>query len=123
MTIFYIALGGGIGAVLRHLLTSKASHIFGVAFPYGTIIVNIIGSCLMGILIGYLAKTLPHSMELRAFLAIGLLGGFTTFSAFSLDAVNMIERGQLSQAAIYVALSVFVSIVALFAGLYVMRHI
>lgn len=121
MTILYIALGGGIGAVLRYLVTSQATHMLGTSFPYGTAIVNVTGSCLMGVLIGYFAKTLPHSMEMRSFLAVGVLGGFTTFSAFSLDAVNMIERGQVMQAVIYIGTSVILSIAALFVGLYLMR--
>jgi len=122
MTLLYIASGGAIGAVLRYMFTIGSGHIFGVNFPYGTFIVNIIGSFLMGIVVGYLAKTLPHSMDLRAFLVIGLLGGFTTFSSFSLDVVVLFERGELLNATIYVAFSVIIAILALFAGLYVMRQ-
>ena len=123
MTLFYIALGGSIGSVLRHLVTTQTSHLLGNSYPYGTMIVNILGSLLMGLFIGYLVKTLPHSMEIRSFFAVGVLGGFTTFSAFSLDAVNMIERGQMSSAAIYIALSVILSIVSLFLGLQIIKNI
>ena len=122
MTLFYIASGGAIGAVLRYLMTIQAGRLFGSGFPYGTIVVNITGSFLMGVFIGYMAKTLPHSLELRAFAAIGLLGGFTTFSSFSLDVVAMIERGQLGHAAIYATTSMVVAITALFGGLFLMRQ-
>lgn len=121
MTIFYIAAGGAIGAMLRYLVTTKTTSLLGIAFPYGTMVVNILGSLAMGLFIGYMAKTLPHSMELRAFATVGVLGGFTTFSAFSLDAVTLIERGQTTQAAIYITASVVISITALFAGLWLVR--
>ncbi len=121
MTLIYIAIGGAIGSVLRYLMMVKTTAIIGVNFPYGTMVVNIIGSLCMGLLIGYLSKTLPHSMELRAFLAIGVLGGFTTFSSFSLDIVTLIERGQMAQAATYSIASVVVSVIALFAGLHMFR--
>ena len=123
MTLLYIALGGSIGSVLRYLVTTQTSRLLGNNYPYGTLIVNIAGSLAMGLFIGYLVKTLPHSMELRSFIAVGLLGGFTTFSAFSLDAVNMIERGQMVEVAIYIALSVILSIMALFLGLHIIRNI
>lgn len=123
MILPYIAAGGAIGASLRYLITSRITQWMGVNFPYGTIAVNIIGSLLMGLLIGYFAKTLPHSNELRAFLSIGVLGGFTTFSAFSLDAVSLIERGALLQATAYIASSVLISILALFIGLYIIRQV
>lgn len=122
MTILYVAAGGAIGSVLRYMVTTRAAALLGLNFPYGTMIVNISGSFLMGILVGYLSKTLPHSMELRAFLAIGILGGFTTFSSYSLDVVTLIERGQMAQAATYAILSVILAIASLFAGLYLMRQ-
>jgi CrcB protein len=122
MTPFYIAAGGAMGSILRYYLSNYVNHLTKGYFPMGTLTVNILGSFLMGVLVGYMAKTLPHSNDLRSFLAIGILGGFTTFSAFSLDAVTLIERGNIYQAGIYVALSVFVSIVALFAGLHLTRN-
>jgi CrcB protein len=121
MTLLYIAIGGAIGSVLRYLLMSKSANILGLSFPYSTLIINVIGSCLMGVLVGYMAKTLPHSNDLRAFAAVGVLGGFTTFSAFSLDAVTLLERGELAQASIYVVASVVLSILALFAGIMLIR--
>ena len=87
MIPLYVALGGGIGAVARYFVTVLCGAWFGSNYPYGTFAVNVLGSLLMGILIGYMAKTLPHSLELRAFLALGVLGGFTTFSSSSLDAL------------------------------------
>ncbi len=123
MTPLYIAIGGAIGSVLRYFTSNYINSLFKVDFPAGTIAVNIIGSLEMGIIIGYLVKTLPHSNELRSFLTIGLLGGFTTFSAFSLDAITLIERGNTHLAFIYIALSVFVSIVALFIGLQITRNL
>ena len=123
MILPYIAAGGAIGASLRYLVTSRITGFMGINFPYGTIFVNIAGSLFMGLLIGYFAKTLSHSNELRAFLSIGVLGGFTTFSAFSLDAASLIERGNMYQAAIYVVSSVLISILALFAGLYITRQV
>jgi CrcB protein len=121
MTLFYVGIGGALGSILRYLTITLSGKIFGVTFPYGTITVNIVGSCLMGVLAGYLARTLPHSMDLRAFLAVGVLGGFTTFSAFSLDTVTLLDRGEIAHAAIYVVFSVLLSIVALFAGLAAVR--
>ena len=123
MTIVYIAIGGALGSVLRYLATVQAANLLGKSLPYGTFAVNIIGSFIMGIVIGYLAKTLPHSNELRSFLTIGLLGGFTTFSAFSLDAITLIERGETLQAGFYVLSSVIFAILAVFAGLYIIKCI
>lgn len=123
-SFFLIGIGGALGAMLRHGVNIGAGRIFGLNFPYGTIIVNVIGSFLMGVLIAYLARRLGASNhELRLFLATGFLGGFTTFSAFSLDAVALYERGDITQAGVYVVMSVLVSIGALFAGLLLMRSL
>lgn len=117
-----VGLGGAIGAMLRHGVGVGASRILGVSFPYGTLIVNVLGSLLMGVLIAWLAKrTGGTSNELRLFLATGVLGGFTTFSAFSLDAMALYERGEVEQALFYVLTSVLVSIVALGIGLWATR--
>ncbi len=123
MIPIYIFIGGGIGSVLRYFLSSNISRHFGTYFSYGTLAVNIIGSFLMGVLIEYLTKTLPHSLELRAFLAVGILGGFTTFSAFSLDAIIMFERGDNMLALAYVLASVVFSIIAVFAGMMLIQAI
>jgi fluoride exporter len=117
----YVFLGGGVGSVLRYLFTINISRVVGTNFPYGTLAVNVIGSFAMGALVGYLAKTMPHSMELRAFLAVGVLGGFTTFSAFSMDAITLFEHNELSLALLYVIGSVVFSIFAVFFGLAVVR--
>jgi len=122
-TIFLIALGGSIGAVLRYFCMSG----FGALFPsingvYATASVNIIGSLLMGALIGLLAKYGgQYSSEIRLFVAVGVLGSFTTFSTFSLDVISMYQNGQLASAMIYVISSVILSILALFAGLLLIR--
>lgn len=118
---FYIALGGAIGAMLRHGTSSFITRSLATAFPLGTLTVNIIGSLLMGLIVGYLVKTLPHSIELRGFLVVGLLGGFTTFSAFSLDVITLIERGAFWQATAYVVVSVVLSVLAVLAGLLIFR--
>jgi fluoride exporter len=119
-----IGIGGALGAMLRHGVNVSATRLLGAGFPYGTIIVNIAGSFLMGLLIAWLARRMGGSSnELRLFLATGFLGGFTTFSAFSLDAVVLYERGDIAQAGLYIAISVIVSIGALFAGLLLMRSL
>lgn len=123
MLALYIFIGGGIGSFLRHILASNIAKNFGANFPYGTMAVNVLGSFIMGIIIEYLSRTLPHSMELRAFLVVGILGGFTTFSAFSLDAILLFERGNLALALIYIMSSVVLSIIAIFAGLMVIRYL
>lgn len=123
MTYLYVALGGAIGAILRLFTVRQATHIFGTSFPTGTFIVNVLGSMAMGIFVGYLAKNLSHSMEFRSFIAVGLLGGFTTFSAFSFDIATMIERGNLPIAVFYAIGSVTLSVLAVFAGLYLMRQV
>lgn len=119
--ILSIAAGGAIGAVLRHLVSSNMMRALGPAFPYGTMTVNIVGSILMGILIGVLAKYFDGNNMLRAFLTVGLLGGFTTFSAFSLDVIVMAERGDYVPATIYILASVICSVGGLWLGLASMR--
>lgn len=121
--IAYAALGGAIGASGRYLVGLVALRIFGLGFPYGTFIVNILGALLMGLLIEAIALRFQGSVELRTLLATGVLGGFTTFSAFSLEVANMIERGQWPTAALYSCASVIFSVTALFAGLYLGRYI
>jgi CrcB protein len=119
--ILAIAAGGAIGSVLRHFAGSGAMALLGLAFPYGTLFVNIFGSFLMGVFVGSFAQYGNLSPELRAFLTVGLLGGFTTFSSFSLDVVTLYERGEVAAAILYVALSVILSLAAIFAGLFLMR--
>lgn len=119
-----VALGGGIGAGFRHLANVAASRLFGAGFPVGTLVVNVGGGLLMGILAGHLALgSRSAGEELRLFLATGVLGGFTTFSAFSLDAVMLWERGEVLTALAYVVASVVLSILALVAGLAIARAV
>lgn len=121
MHFLLVAIGGAIGASLRHLVGLVTLRLFGPNFPWGTLAVNIVGSFAMGILVELIARRLNASTELRLFLMTGLLGGFTTFSSFSLDTANMWERGEVAIAAGYVSGSVVLSIGALFAGLALMR--
>jgi CrcB protein len=109
--------GAGIGGALRHGVNLAGARLFGFGFPFGTLIVNILGSLLMGLLAGYFAYRTGIPQHLRLFLTTGILGGFTTFSAFSLDAALLMERHAYGLAAAYVAVSVAVSIAALFAGM------
>ncbi len=119
--LLIVAAGGAVGAALRHLTGLAAMRMLGFAFPWGTLSVNIVGSFLMGVFIELLAVKLQGGTELRLFVATGLLGGFTTFSAFSLDVAVLWERGALLLAASYVVASVGASILALFAGLFLIR--
>ena len=116
-----IALGGAVGAVARHFLSARIMNLLGSGFPYGTLVVNVLGSFIMGLLIMALATRLNISQEWRGFIVVGVLGGFTTFSTFSLETALLIERGTLMQVALYVGSSVIVSIGALFVGLWLGR--
>ena len=119
-----VALGGGIGAGCRHLVNVAALRLFGPSFPAGTLTVNLLGGLLMGLLAGFLAlRDSGGGQDLRLFVGTGILGGFTTFSAFSLDAVLLWERGAIGSASAYVAASVLLSIGALVAGLALARSI
>lgn len=116
-----VMLGGAIGALARYQFGRLAGHMFGFAFPYGTLGVNVIGGFLMGALAGWLARFGQGGEPIRLLIAVGVLGGFTTFSSFSLEVVLMMERGQTALAASYAAISVVLSVAALFAGLMLMR--
>ncbi len=119
--IFAIATGGALGAVLRHGVNVGLARLLGVGFPWGTLTVNIAGSFIMGLLIAVFAHLWSAPHEIKAFLTVGFLGGLTTFSAFSLDAVTLWERGEGLTAGLYVAGSVIFSLAALFAGLFIVR--
>jgi CrcB protein len=119
--ILAIAAGGAIGAVGRHFVNVGAVTMLGTGFPYATLIVNVVGSFLMGVLIHVMAVSWTVSLEMRAFLTVGGLGAFTTFSTFSLDVALLYERGQLFLAGIYIVVSVAISIGALFIGLKLSR--
>jgi fluoride exporter len=118
MILVIVALGGALGSMFRYAVMSKIGALWGSNFPYSTLIVNVSGSCLMGILIGLLAKSTFATTEIRAFLAVGVLGGYTTFSTFSLDVLTLWERGEVKQAVIYIALSLVLSIGGIVAGLW-----
>lgn len=122
-TLFAIALGGAVGASGRYLFNLQAMRLFGLNFPWGTLGVNIIGSFIMGLLAESIALRFNVSAEMRSFLMTGVLGGFTTFSAFSLDAGVMIERNDFALAGLYIGASVVGSIAALFLGLYAVRTV
>lgn len=122
MPYLLVGIGGAIGAMLRYGVSSLSGHFWPSPFPYATVIINVVGSLAMGLLVGVLARTLPvGQQEIRLFVAVGVLGGFTTFSAFSLDAVTLWERGDFFGSGLYVLLSVVFSIAALVAGLMITR--
>jgi len=119
----FVFLGAGLGGALRHGVNVGCARMCGTAFPWGTLTVNVVGSFIMGVLAAWLAIRAGEgwSQPLRLFLTTGILGGFTTFSAFSLDAALIWERGQIGLAAAYVAASVVLSIAGLLAGLALIR--
>jgi CrcB protein len=119
--IFLVAAGGAVGSVLRYLVGLWTLRSFGPSFPWGTLTVNVTGSFLIGVLAEVIARKFGASAEMRVFLITGILGGYTTFSAFSLDAITLLERGEPVTALIYVASSVLLSALAVFAGLALMR--
>jgi CrcB protein len=129
MASMNVALGGAIGAVARYQLGRGMTHWLGpqvvTAFPWATLAANIIGSMAMGLLAGWLARHGGESPfngeQMRLFLGVGLLGGFTTFSAFSLEMMLLVERGQAASAVTYAGVSVLAGLAALYIGLIVMR--
>lgn len=128
MATLHVALGGAIGSVLRYQLGRAMTQWFGPqaisAFPWATLTVNVIGSLAMGLLAGWLARFGPDSASAepyRLLLGVGLLGGFTTFSAFSLEMTMLLQRGQAVSAFFYISASVFMGLVALQIGLLMTR--
>ena len=117
-----VFLGGGLGAALRHGINLLSARLFGTAFPWHTLIENVTGSLVMGLLAAYFALKGDASQHWRLFMTTGILGGYTTFSAFSLDTVLLYERGETAMAALYVLASVALAIGGLFAGLALVRH-
>ncbi len=122
MLYVLVFIGGGIGSMMRHAVNVAMARWFGLNFPFGTLAVNVTGSIVMGLLAGYFAFKGAPTQHWRLFLMTGILGGYTTFSAFSLDAILLYERGQLALAGLYVGVSVVVSIAGLFGGLVLVRH-
>ena len=121
--LILVAAGGAIGAALRHLVNLASLRLVGPGFPWGTMAVNVAGSFAMGVFVELLARRFNASNELRLFIATGVLGGFTTFSAFSLDFAVLWERGAALPALTYAITSVVGSILALFLGLWLARSI
>lgn len=121
MNVLAIAAGGATGAVLRHFLNTLVMMLVPGGFPAGIMAINILGSLVMGLLTGIFALVYDPSQIVKLFLTVGLLGGFTTFSAFSLDTVLLWERGLMVQAMFYVFGSVLLSIAALMTGLWLVR--
>lgn len=115
--ILLVALGGALGSLARYGVNVWTARAFGPAFPWGTLTVNVAGGFVMGLIAALLALRGGEAGEARLFLMTGVLGGFTTFSAFSLDAVTLWERGEAGVALMYVAASVSLSVAALVAGL------
>lgn len=122
MEYLLVFIGSGIGGALRHGVNVLSLSLFGMNFPYGTMLINIVGSALMGVVIGLFAGSHLTGQDTRLFLTTGILGGFTTFSTFSLETVTLWERGQHIAAVGYVLASVIVSVAALGLTLYLMRR-
>ena len=120
--LLYVMVGGAVGSGARYLTGRAMTALLGPDYPFGTLAVNLIGGLLMGVLVGVLARN-TASEAWRLLLAVGVLGGFTTFSSFSLDVVTLIERGAIGVAFGYILLSVIGSIVAVFAGLSAVRAV
>ncbi|MBR1218741.1 fluoride efflux transporter CrcB [Bradyrhizobium sp. U87765 SZCCT0131] len=123
MSYLLVFVGGGLGATLRHAINMLCARWFGTGFPYGTFLINISGSIVMGLIAGYLAFRGQAAQPWRLFLMTGVLGGYTTFSAFSLDSMLLYERGEIGLAAFYVAGSVVLAIAGLVAGMALVRHL
>lgn len=120
--VLLVALGGAVGAVARYGAGALALRLVGPGWPWGTLAVNIVGGLLMGLLAGWLPARAVGGESLRPLLSVGVLGGFTTFSAFSLETALMIERREWAAAGAYVAASVILSIAALLLGLWLSRR-
>ena len=125
--VLTIAFGGALGAVGRHYVSAIANGFFSGmiagGFPYGTLFVNVLGSFLMGVLVEVMALYWSPPIELRALMTVGFLGAFTTFSTFSMETVLLYERGALGLMALYMALSLALCILGMFAGLFVVRNL
>ena len=121
--ILAIAIGGGLGSVARHYAITAASSQWGPNFPYGTLIVNVLGSFIIGALMETMAQKWQVSLETRAFLVTGFLGGFTTFSAFSFDVLKLVDTDHYLTALLYVLLSVGLSLTAIFMAVHLIRGV
>ena len=121
--IALVAMGGAIGATARYLLSGLALRAFGPGWPWGTFLANGLGSLLMGLLAGWLAHKIDGGSAFRLFLGVGILGGFTTFSAYSLEVALMVERKAYSTAAGYALGSLGLGVIGLFVGLMIARKV
>ncbi|WP_440616824.1 fluoride efflux transporter CrcB [Cysteiniphilum sp. 6C5] len=125
LTLLLVGLGGGLGSISRFGLSEFIYKVFGKSFPHGILIVNILGCLIIGALAAFFQKErlLEHFLtpHFRALLITGFLGGFTTFSSFSLDALTLLQKGEWSKAIIYIMLSVFISMIAVFVGFYLVE--
>lgn len=120
-SVLLVAVGGAFGSVCRYLVGVGAGRLLGTEFPFGTLTVNIVGSFVMGLFIELLAVKFDGSEPLRLFVAVGILGGFTTLSSFSLDTIVLFERGAVTSAVAYVGASIVLSLAALVAGFHIVR--
>lgn len=121
--IVAIALGGALGSVGRFLVAGWVGRVLGINFPWGTLAVNVVGGLVMGLLVGVMAQAWSVSPAIRAFLTVGVLGGFTTFSAFSLETVLLLQRGDILAALAYIVSSVVLSVGAVWCGLRLIRFV
>jgi fluoride exporter len=121
--ILAVALGGALGSLARYFVAGAVQSAVSPGFPWGIFVVNISGGFIMGLIVEASALKLNLTPEMRAFLTVGILGGYTTFSTFSLDSALLIERGAYGAAAVYMAGSAILSVAALFAGLWLVRSI
>ncbi len=122
MGYILVFLGGGLGSTLRHAMNVLCARLFGTNFPFGTFLINISGSLVMGLIAGYLAFRGDAAQPWRLFLMTGVLGGYTTFSAYSLDSMTLYQRGEIALAAFYIVGSVVLSLAGVAAGLAIMRN-
>src|SRR5438445_7601799 len=120
--VFAVGVGGGLGALARYYIAGMIQSAT-TSFPWGIFVVNITGGLLMGVIVEASALKLNLPPDLRAFLTVGILGGYTTFSTFSLDSALLLQKGEYAQAAAYMIGSVALSVLALFAGLWIVRMI
>jgi CrcB protein len=121
--LLYVALGSAIGGVSRYLLGGLVQRMLDTTFPAGTLLVNVTGSFLLGAIIRYALETPSLTPEVRAFLTIGVCGGYTTFSTFSYETMALLEDGEWSRAGVYITASVILSLVATFLGLALARQV